>query len=192
MIKYHPVFRNYSCDCSGRIYGKRGQLMLGCVSTTGYRQYEFDGITTSGHTFVWECFNGVIEDRSLVINHKDLNKQNNAITNLELVTQQENVHHYYSTEGVKHIKPVTLSTRKAMHNAKLSEQQVREIILLCLQGVTNKEISLVYHIHERYVSLIRHKKRWKSIWLEMGLETSTTIPSGSRVKRPEVEGTTIK
>jgi hypothetical protein len=41
---------------------------------------------------VWEAFNGPIEGR-LEINHKDLDRSNNRLENLEIVTHQQNLQH---------------------------------------------------------------------------------------------------
>jgi len=53
------------------------------------------------HRVVWEAFNGPIPDR-LEINHKDLNRTNNCLDNLEIVTHRENLKHAidrYAAEG---------------------------------------------------------------------------------------------
>ena len=47
------------------------------------------------HRAVWETFYGPIPDR-LEINHKDLDKTNNKLDNLELVTHQENLVHRFT------------------------------------------------------------------------------------------------
>ena len=44
------------------------------------------------HRMVWEAFNGRIEGR-LEINHKDLDRSNNKLDNLEVVTHQQNLQH---------------------------------------------------------------------------------------------------
>jgi hypothetical protein len=44
------------------------------------------------HRVMWEAFNGRIECR-LEINHKDLDRTNNRLNNLELVTHQQNIQH---------------------------------------------------------------------------------------------------
>ena len=44
------------------------------------------------HRMVWEAFNGPIEGR-LEINHKDLDRSNNRLENLEIVTHQQNLQH---------------------------------------------------------------------------------------------------
>lgn len=47
------------------------------------------------HRVVWEAFNGAIEGR-LEINHKDLDRVNNSLDNLELITHRENVNHAHA------------------------------------------------------------------------------------------------
>ena len=44
------------------------------------------------HRALWEAFVGPIEGR-LEVNHKDLNRTNNCLDNLELLTHQQNVQH---------------------------------------------------------------------------------------------------
>lgn len=48
--------------------------------------------------------------------------------------------------------------------AKLTNEQFYEIVELLKRGKTNSEIAEVYNLHDRYVSLIRHKKRFKNLW----------------------------
>jgi len=47
------------------------------------------------HRMVWESFKGRIENR-LEINHKDLDRANNQLNNLELTTHRENVNHAHA------------------------------------------------------------------------------------------------
>ena len=54
------------------------------------------------HRMMWESFNGRIEGR-LEINHKDLNRGNNKLDNLEVITHQQNIQHAidaYKTKGL--------------------------------------------------------------------------------------------
>ena len=54
------------------------------------------------HRAVWEAFNGAIQGR-MEINHKDLNRSNNRLSNLELTTHQQNVKHaidLYKSQGL--------------------------------------------------------------------------------------------
>ena len=53
-------------------------------------------VRRSVHRLVWEAFNGPIPGR-LEINHKDLDRANNRLDNLELVTHQQNIQHAIDT-----------------------------------------------------------------------------------------------
>jgi hypothetical protein len=44
------------------------------------------------HRCIWEAFNGAIQGR-LEVNHKNLNRQDNRLENLELLTHRENCQH---------------------------------------------------------------------------------------------------
>lgn len=52
-------------------------------------------VRRSIHRLVWEAFNGPIPGR-LEVNHKDLDRANNRLDNLELLTHRENVQHAFS------------------------------------------------------------------------------------------------
>lgn len=54
------------------------------------------------HRMMWEAFNGPISGR-LEINHKNLNRSDNRLENLELVTHQQNAQHFidaYKSQGL--------------------------------------------------------------------------------------------
>lgn len=48
--------------------------------------------------------------------------------------------------------------------SKITNEQFFEVVALFKQGKTNSEIANIYNLHDRYVSLIRHKKRFKKLW----------------------------
>jgi hypothetical protein len=48
--------------------------------------------------------------------------------------------------------------------SKLTNDEFYQIVDLFKKGYTNDEIAELYSIHSRYVSLIRHKKRFKRLW----------------------------
>lgn len=52
-------------------------------------------VRRSVHRLVWEAFNGEIPGR-LEVNHKDLDRANNRLDNLELLTHRENVNHAHA------------------------------------------------------------------------------------------------
>ena len=108
------------------------------------------------------------------VNHIDGNKQNNNIDNLEWVTREENRAH--ATE-MELWKPKYGSQS---HLAKVNEDDVTNIITDTIAGKSNSDIANKYGLHDRYVSLIRHKKRWPKVWENF---KDVELPNSS--KKPE-------
>ena len=74
------------------------------------------------HRLMWEAFNGPIQDK-LEINHKNLNRSDNRLANLELVTHRENIQHaidLYKEKGllraVKGVKGFIAGRHSEYHN----------------------------------------------------------------------------
>ena len=93
----------------GRITSRRGSTYKGCLNQVGYY---ITGVFKQNH-FVHRLvalsfFGPPPSDRPLV-NHKDLDKGNNAIENLEYVSMAENVKHFHANavrEGKLNTKPI--------------------------------------------------------------------------------------
>jgi hypothetical protein len=64
--------------------------MLFSPGNNGYLQVGVHGISKRAHRLVWEHCKGLIPD-GLEIDHKDDNRTNNKIENLQLLTHQENL-----------------------------------------------------------------------------------------------------
>jgi len=88
---------------NGEIHRMKGKIRVGGKDTDGYKQMNLSNdtlcVTKKTHQLVFEAFVG---DRAgKIINHIDGDKTNNAYWNLELVTNRENISHYYGLSGVK-------------------------------------------------------------------------------------------
>lgn len=86
---------------TGRIYNRRGKV-LGTVNSRGYitigaKDDNRKLFIVQAHRVVWMYFKGPIP-YGMILNHKDGDKQNNRLSNLELVTDEENNRHAYETE----------------------------------------------------------------------------------------------
>lgn len=106
----------------------------------------------SVHKLVMLAFVGPRPD-GLTINHKDGNKANNAPTNLEYVTPSENSKHSFriglqSNVGEKHSRH------------KLTEDEVKTIILRLANGETPQQIVRDYNVNVTNIYHIRSGKRW--------------------------------
>ena len=78
----------------------KGKDIAGTVATTGYRQFCINKKSILAHRLVAEAFIPVVEGK-LHVNHKDGNKLNNRVDNLEWCTPLENMVHMFSVLGVK-------------------------------------------------------------------------------------------
>lgn len=115
------------------------------LSKTGYHVLHLrtNGKTIEGklHRLVMLAFVG---PSSLVVNHKDGNKLNNSLGNLEYVTRQENTHHAIYTLGVK----------RGHRPRRTNEEQDGQIRTLVAGGVSQQEIARRFGLSGTLVSKI--------------------------------------
>jgi len=100
-------------------------------------------------TFVGPCPNG------MQVNHLDMNKLNNSLSNLEYCTAQENTNHAmengaigFFCKGEKH------------PNSKLSVNDVIKIRSLVLEGCSDSHIADIFGVHSSTIGAIRKKENW--------------------------------
>lgn len=124
-------------------------------SSTGYELYP-KYLMSSVHRAMAHCFLGGIPD-GMVVNHIDGNKTHNDLSNLEIVTHAENTQHAYDTGLARGKKGEDNS------QAKVSTEEILEMYDMFREGYNNLEVAETYGLHDRYVSLIRHKHRWKHL-----------------------------
>lgn len=93
----------------GKIYRlkKTGWCDVGYKAKNGYINFTIRSKTYLVHRFVWQWLNGPIEP-GYVINHKNFDKTDNRICNLELVTLSQNQQwaqrQVNNTSGVANVK----------------------------------------------------------------------------------------
>ena len=68
--------------------------------TTGYNRVWCAGVYMPAHRVGWLCANGPIPP-GLVINHRDGNRRNNRLDNLEAVTHQQNMAHAHRSPNYR-------------------------------------------------------------------------------------------
>lgn len=158
-----PDYPDYLINHFGEIIslknGKWKQLSLK-KNRGGYLQIKLcrnGNIKTKDvHRLVAVAFFG---QSNLCVNHKDGNKLNNNIDNLEYVTLKENIQHAWRTglneKNREAVRQAQLGS--ASKNSKLSEQQA--ICLYSLKGkITQKQASELFGICQL------HHKNLRQIW----------------------------
>lgn len=156
--KYELKYPYFITD-DGRVYSeltnkylatvldKNGYVKVRLMSTDGKRH------RYSVHRLVMENFKPRSDMSTLQVNHINGDKTNNYLSNLEWVTCQENIQHAMENNLRAEINGA----------AKLTVEQVQEIIQLLLDGKTNIEIGQRYGVHEDTIGRIRRKKSWKEL-----------------------------
>ena len=150
----YRIDNDYSVTNTGLIFSHRRKKYLKQWNRgKGYLAVQIKGKTYSVHRLVAKAFlknpNNYTE-----VNHKDGNKHNNDISNLEWISHQENM---------KHAGKSGLMKRGEQHsNNKLNELQVR-IIRKMSPDFTHKEISNVFGVDKSVVTRVINRITWKHV-----------------------------
>jgi len=131
-LAYYPAYevsdsgvvrRRLECPGSGP-YGKAGRVLRQHVNHNGYlRVILWDGTKTRWrpvHRLVLETFVGQCP-HGMQANHRDCNKTNNALNNLEYLTPKANTQHAAQNGKRAHL------VGERHHKATLTDKQVAEI-----------------------------------------------------------------
>lgn len=132
---------------------KSGSKAATLNKTTGYYSFRNKG----AHRIVWAIVKGECPSDKQV-NHKDGNKGNNKIENLELVTASENSRHAVET------KLRVIPKGEDSYSAILTNDIVLSIYKLLELGLSNEDIADKFNIEWKHVSLLRNGKRWKHLY----------------------------
>lgn len=93
--------------------------------------------------------------KGLTVNHKDGNKLNNNLDNLEIVTYVENLNHARKTG----LSPQIGETHT---EAKLTKTKAKEIRELSKSGLTRSKIATMFSVSRQTVDNVVNNKIWKN------------------------------
>jgi len=146
----------YSISSLGNIMNNiTGMLLNQNINPSGYAQVSLylkgKSSTRRIHRLVAETFLGLVD--GLEVNHKDGNKLNNTLINLEWCTRQENMLH----AAVNNLMP----SGEAHYNSKLNEREVAFIKGMINKGYGNEKISKTFKVSEHCIESIRIGVTWK-------------------------------
>lgn len=155
-MKIIEGFSNYKIDESGNIISIKKNLPIKKqVNIDGYYVVNLYVNGKDYHKRVCRLVaQAYLEDYSedLVVNHKDLNKKNDHVSNLEMVTIKQNNHH-----------SVTLQPEVHRKKSQYTKEQILELCEILITGVDCLEASRITGISYEVVTKVRNKTTWK--WL---------------------------
>lgn len=160
----------YEVSDAGRVKGLQGRWGRGGMlkpnpSGKGYQVvglYNATGETkTYVHRLVLITFVGEPLDGQTQCNHKNGDKTDNRLVNLEWVSPLENIRHAIGTLGHS---PARSNPGETNGNSKLTEADVREIRRLLATGkYTQKEIGRKFGVSDYPIGAIARNCHWSSL-----------------------------
>lgn len=105
------------------------------------------------HRLVAYAFLGLSIDSLLEVNHKDGNRHNNRVENLEIVTHQENINHSVIM-NLKH------DYGEQSTNAKLTNKDAAMIRQMWHYGVKQVELAKMYNVSKQAINCLVHNKTY--------------------------------
>lgn len=114
--------------------------------------------TYSIHRLVLIGFTGIV-GHDLQVNHKDLNKTNNNLENLEWCTSKENISHFLDTKDNRS----KLSDRMSGSSNISSVLEEKDVIEIRNSDKTNKELADTYNVQPEAIRRIRVYQTWKHV-----------------------------
>lgn len=176
----NEVLNHYIVYENGDIYDKDREKYVNVHKTDkGYYAFYCKEIKSDMlvHRFVMYYFNPISNMYEMRVNHKDGNKCNNNISNLEWCDCSYNLRHAFVTK-------LKTQTGEKNSNSKLSEEAVKEIIELLLSGYKVVDIAQRYDVCHQAISNIKMHKTWTYLTDNIDfpnikkskVKSSTTIP----------------
>lgn len=164
--KWTPIedYPGYEISTLGRIRSfkrfKEGRLLSPGKSANGYLNATlyryFKRRTHSIHRMVAKSFIENPENKPH-INHKDSDKTNNRVDNLEWCTPSENIIHAYDNGMIQK------SFGERNGNAKLTTEQVKHIKQLRGVGITQQRVADMFNSSQCNIGRIWREEQWAGV-----------------------------
>lgn len=160
-LKLEGCNKEYLIDEDGNIFDlKENKYRKPSITKDGYLKISFyiNGKYKRKlvHRLVLMTFNPIDNMENLQVNHKDGNKQNNNINNLEWCTQLENQKHAWENGLCKNSTP----SGNEAHHKKLNKDIVNEILYDLQCGLSYQKIANKYNISKSTVYQIKNGITW--------------------------------
>lgn len=147
------TIEDYTITKDGTVINNHtGRVVKPQMNGTGYYRVSIGGKLRFVHRLVAEKYIPNPENKPQV-NHKDGNKANNCVSNLEWVTNRENSIHALNNGWMR--------IEEKHQFAKLTRKQVA--FIKSHDEMSRKELAELFNISQRTISDIRNGKTWKTV-----------------------------
>lgn len=152
--KQIPNFPNYTININGEIKNQNGLILKPRIDSYGYTFYCLYNKPMKKeyktHRIMMDTFKPIINSNKLQVNHKDGNKLNNHLDNLEWCTHQENIDHSFK-----------IGKRDNNRSNKLNKTKANII----RYGLLNKyftisELAKLFNVSTTTIKNIKYNKTW--------------------------------
>lgn len=171
-------FENYTITNTGEIYLKpyelidskgikrhyNGHIVKQAVNSSNYKKVTLrkDGVSYNKYVHRLLAENFIPNPNNLPdVNHKDGNKWNNNLSNLEWVTEQENTKHAHAN-GLAHISHYN-RFRVGQTARRFDYIEVQEILQKVAEGYTQKEVADMFHCYDSTINNIVNGKLYNAV-----------------------------
>lgn len=175
LICYDNIKPIYTIDTDGNIKNiNSGKYLKTAVTSAGYYTVGLQQTDSSRkiyyiHILVAETFLDK-PDNAEQVNHKDKNRANNSVDNLEWCTQLENIYHQLTNTntpqyGYKVDKWNKISKGEENGMSRITTEQCHFICKLLSEGYSRMDIvrACDFYITYDIVRFIHERKRWKHV-----------------------------
>lgn len=148
--------RSWCTGCQhGTVRRKRPFIRKSNIGTTGYYCVQIAGKKNARvHRLVAAAFLG--PSHGMEVNHKDGNKLNNRLSNLEYCSKQDNLKHARDTG----LTPSKVGDKNPM--ARLTALDVHVVRGLLAEGFKPREIAESYGVHPVTIRDIKNGRTWRN------------------------------
>lgn len=132
---------------------------------SNYKAIKVNGKKVDEHRYIMEQYLGRELARDEVVHHKDGDKSNNKIENLELMSLSEHTRQHQTGNTPSEETRQKLSEASTGHKStsrKLNDDQVEQVRELHNNGISNREIAKMFGVNHQTINDLINGKYYKN------------------------------